>query len=146
MAETLIWWDVVDALVTGISGQPMADGVTVAQGWPGDEIDGELIWVGDLSGDTSIPVSKAGRMIRDDFFDVPINFRVNGRADVNATGRRLTEMLSAAEDYLADHVDLSDLDGVVSAEITGRQMGVRETTDGPVGFGQITVQVHSRLT
>jgi hypothetical protein len=146
MAETLIWWDVAETLVTGIAGEPFAAGVKVETGYPGDQVKGELIWLGDMEGEQSIPVSKAGRTHRDDIFDLEVNVRVKGRSTLSTTGERLQQMMAAVEDYIAERSGLEAVDGVVSAEITSRRMGARNTPDGLVGFGQITVQVHSRLT
>lgn len=145
MASTLVWWEVVERVLAGIGGQPMMEGVQVENAWPGDKVKGELIYVGDITSESEIPVSKAGRMYRDELVTVPLLARVIGRRTTALTYQRLQEIASAIEDYLADNVDLEDLDGVVSAEITSRVMSVGTLPEGPVGKFETQLLIHTRL-
>lgn len=147
MATTSIRWECVTDIITSLAGMPMIAGqTTVHPGWPGDEETGEIVWISDLDGEVSTPVSKAGRRYRDDQFDIPIQVRVFGRRDLDDTGARLTEIVSAVEDFLADDATIGDLDGVVDAEITSIRSTLRELPEGPIGFAEVVVSVHARLT
>ena len=145
MATTLVWWDVIEQVLAGIGGQPMMEGVQVVDAWPGDNAKGEHLYVGDVTSECEIPVSKAGRMMRDEMVTVPLLGRVIGRRTTALTFQRLQEIASAIEHYIADNVDLEDLDGVVSAEITSRVISVGTLPEGPVGRLETQLLIHTRL-
>lgn len=146
MADTTIRWACVTEIVSGLGGMPMMSGAQVDPGWPGDEAKPELVWVSDLDGEVTIPVSKAGRMYRDDQFQIPLQVRVFGKRTTTLTGDRLHEIVSAIEDYFADDCTIGDFDGVVSAEVSSVRSTITTLPEGPIGFAEVVVSVHARLT
>lgn len=144
---TNIRWVCIKHLIDLIRDHPAMVKVLVEPGWPGDKNSRpEMVWIDRVDGDVSIPVMTGGRTTRDDKFDIPFLLRVAGRRDHDITLTRLTEMMSAVEDVLADSPTLDDFDGVVSAEITSESFMCGETpSDGHLGFGELVVSVHSRL-
>lgn len=147
MASTANRWECVEYILTQLRAHPMASGVKISEGWPGDEEKGELVYILTVDGEMSRPVMNAGRTVRDDKFQITIRFRILGKRDLNLTMRRLSEVFSALEDVLADNSTLGDLDGVVSAEITSpTPWSVGMSHEGPAGHAEATVEVHSRLT
>lgn len=147
MATTNIRWVCIKHLIDLVREHPAMVKVLVEPGWPGDKnVRAEMVWVDEVDGDVSIPVMTGGRTHRDDKFDIPFLCRVAGRRDLDGTLTRLTEMMAAIEDVLADSPTLEDFDGVVSAEITSETFTCGETpADGRLGFGRLVVSVHSRL-
>lgn len=147
MATTSVRWTVTKALIDDIRAAPALVGVAVEPGWPGDRnIRPEMVWVADLDGDVSIPLMNAGRTNRDDRFTIPLEVRVGNQNNLDATMARLTEMVAAVEDVLAESSTLGDEDGVVSIEISSERMTCASTPEGHVGFAEVVVSVHSRLT
>lgn len=147
MATTSIDWTVAKAIVDTLRADTTLRGVSVEPGWPGDQgVVEQMIWLDDTESDTSIPVMTGTRMARDDLFDLSWQIRVAGRPTLDATRTRMAELVAAVENVLADSPTLSDLDGVVSAEITRRRSVAARTPSGILGFAEVIVQVHSRLT
>lgn len=146
MATTSIRWAVLDQLVTTITADARADGVTVSAWWPGDKLDtAEMIWADEIDGDVSIPVLTPDRKVRDDQFEIRFEVRVIGKASVSDTMDRLDELVAIFEDTLADDTTLGDFDGIVSAEVSAERQTCAMLPEGPVGFAEVTVAVHSRL-
>lgn len=146
MATVNIRWTVVSKIIDLISSNPLVAGVTVAPGWPGERNHlAQIIWIDDIDGNVEIPVMTGGRKQRNDDFDIPIQFQVLGFVNLNDTMRRLTELVAIVEDTLADDTSLDNLDGVLSAQITRERMTSAVTTEGPVGFAEVTVSVTTRL-
>lgn len=145
MATTNVRWSVVNRLLTNLRSSPEMAGVLIEPGWPGDRVKPETIWVDFLGGPVSIPVMKAGRKERDDNFDIPLEIRVANNTSLDLTMARLTELVAAVEDILADDPSLDDLEGVIDAEITNERMTCAETREGHLGFAEVVVSVHSRL-
>lgn len=146
MATVNIRWTVVSKIIDLISSNPLVAGVTVAPGWPGERNHlAQIIWIDDIDGNVEIPVMTGGRKQRNDDFDIPIQFQVLGFVNLDDTMRRLTELVAIVEDTLADDTSLDNLDGVLSAQITRERMTSAVTTEGPVGFAEVTVSVTTRL-
>lgn len=146
MATVNIRWTVVSKIIDLISSSPLVAGVTVAPGWPGERNHlAQIIWIDDIDGNVEIPVMTGGRKQRNDDFDIPIQFQVLGFVNLDDTMRRLTELVAIVEDTLADDTSLDNLDGVLSAQITRERMTSAVTTEGPVGFAEVTVSVTTRL-
>lgn len=146
MATVNIRWQVVSKIIDLISSNPLIAGVTVAPGWPGERNHlAQIIWIDDIDGNVEIPVMTGGRKQRNDDFDIPIQFQVLGFVNLDDTMRRLTELVAIVEDTLADDTSLDNLDGVLSAQITRERMTSAVTTEGPVGFAEVTVSVTTRL-
>lgn len=147
MAETSIDWTVAKAIADTLRADTTLRGVSVEPGWPGDQgIVAEMIWLDETDSQQTIPVMTGTRMARDDIFDLRWQIRVAGRPTLDATKTRLAELSAVLENTLADSPTLSDLDGVVSAEITRRRSVAARTPSGILGFAERIVQVHSRLT
>ncbi len=146
MATVNIRWTVVSKIIDLISSTPLVAGVTVAPGWPGERNHlAQIIWIDDIDGNVEIPVMTGGRKQRNDDFDIPIQFQVLGFVNLDDTMRRLTELVAIVEDTLADDTSLDNLDGVLSAQITRERMTSAVTTEGPIGFAEVTVSVTTRL-
>lgn len=147
MATVGVRWAVTEAVVGLLESHPLLQGVVISPGWPGDKgVKAEMVWAGDVSGDLVIPVGSGGRKYRDDKFTVLWFMRVTRQTTVAACKARVAEMLSAVEDVFADDPTIGDLDGVVSAEITGIQDEAQSTPEGVVGYATFTLSVHSRLS
>lgn len=147
MPTTTIRWAVTEALITQVRAHASLVGVAVEPGWPGDQAGSETVWVDDLDGDINIPTSNAGRKQRDDKFRIPFEVRVVGKVSLDATMTRLAEIVAALEDVLANSPTLSDTDGVVAAQVTEERMTSADLKGlGHVGFAEVVVSVHARLT
>jgi len=146
MATTSIRWVCVQDIVVGVGGMPMAAGAVMSYGYPGDEAKGEQVWLADIEGDLDLPVLSAGRKPRSDIFRLRFRFLITGKRSIELTMSRLTEVVSAFEDYLADHSHLADdLVEVQSAKITTSTQAAVTLIEGHVGIGEVVVAVHSRL-
>lgn len=145
---TSIRWPLAKHIVELMRSDGTLDGVAVEAAWPGDKhLRRDMIWVDEISGTTAIPVGTGGRKHRDDHFEIQFLFRVAGHRTIDATRSRLDELTAALENLLADSPTVMDFDGVVSAEAsTGRSTCGETPSDGPLGFGEIVVAVHARLT
>jgi hypothetical protein len=121
--------------------------VGVTPGYAGESITPDAVWLDSIIGDIEIANLKAGRKERDDNFDVPVLSRVaaNGR-DHDEVMERITEIAASIEDELANDPGLDELDGVISAEVTSEQCSCAQFTEGWIGFGEVIVSVHARLT
>lgn len=144
---TNIRWLCIKHLIDLIRVHPAMSKVLVEPGWPGDKHNRpEMVWVEDVDGDVSIPVMTGGRTHRDDQFEIMFLCRIAGQRNLDNTLTRLTEIMAAIEDTLAESPTLENFDGVVSAEIISERFTCGETpADGRLGFGQVVVSVHSRL-
>ena len=117
-------------------------------GWPGEQTaraTAQMVWIDDIDGNVSIPVMVGGRKQRNDDFEIPLEIRVVGLLTLDDTMRRLTDIIAVIENTLADDTSLSDLDGVLSAEITRERLTSAMSPEGPLGFAQVTVSVSTRL-
>ena len=149
MADQPIWEDVVDHLVDALAAFDGLAQVQVVEGLPGDlkVVGNELIAVDDeITSETSMPVATAGAKPYDDTFEVLIRIRVRGRATRAETRMRLGEIHAAIHELLAGDPTLGDIDGVLSASIVRRRRLVTSTPDGFLGYGEVYLSVHSRIT
>jgi len=149
MADQPIWEDVVDHLVDALAGYEGLGTVQVVEGLPGDltVVGNELVAVDDeITSETSMPVATAGAKPYDDIFEVLIRIRVRGRATRADTRTRLGEIHAAIHELLAGDPTLGNLDGVLSASIVRRRRLVTSTPDGPLGYGEVYLSIHSRIT
>ena len=149
MADAPIWEDVVDHLVDALAGSELLAQVQVVEGLPGDlkVMGDELVAVDDeITSETSMPVATAGAKPYDDIFEVLIRIRVRGRSTRSDTRARLGEIHAAIHELLAGDPTLGALDGVLSAAIVRRRRMVTSTTDGFLGYGEVYLSVHSRIT
>ena len=152
MADQPIWEDVVDHLVDALGGFEGLAQVQVVEGLPGDlkVVGNELIAVDDeITSETSMPVAVGGAKPYDDVFEVLLRIRVRGRIGDTAradTKNRLAEIHAAIHELLAGDPTLGNLDGVLSASIVRRRRLVTSTPDGPLGYGEVYLSIHSRIT
>lgn len=143
MEPVSIRWQVVERILEILHDLPALDGVQIEPGFPGDAIQREAIWVNDLDGEITVPVSKNGTVARDDIFKVPLEIRVV-TAGYTDTMRRLAEIIAAIEYHIASDVQLGTIDGVVSAHISGeRQTAGQVKGAGVIGFGEVEITIHA---
>lgn len=148
MADAPVWWEVAWAITETLAASPLMDQVQVCDSFPGEQAvtSDELVWIRELmSEDVSIPVMTAGTKHYDDTFEIVLVVDVRGRPDLRSTQIRLSEIHASIHRLLAESPTLADLAGVVSAVISGRRQTAVTTLDGPVGFGEVTISVHTRL-
>ncbi len=149
MADQPIWEDVVDYLVDAMAGSELLGGVQVVEGLPGDlkAAGNELVAIDDeITSETSMPVATAGAKPYDDIFEVLIRIRVRGRQTRAETRTRLREIRRDIHKLLAGDPSLGDLDGVLSTEIKRGRRLVTSTPGGPLGYGEVYLSIHSRIT
>lgn len=148
MATTNIRSAFSDALVTALKAHASLSGVQVEPGWPGDELEGEAVWLDEITGDMAFPLLKAGRKPRNDVFTVPVELQAGNAAQTLSEARnRCGVFLAALEDVLANDPTLSSLDGVLWTEPgTVRGPFPIRTKQGAVGFCRAEIVVHSRLS
>jgi hypothetical protein len=145
VATTSVRWAVTKHLVDLIRANPDLAGVRVEPGYPGDEAGAEAIWVYGLDGELSIPLMQAGRKQRDDRFEIPFQVAVSLNANLDTTFQRLTEIVAAIEDVLADDPSLGGIDGVIAAEITSERLSCGPSRQLYMGVAEVVVSVHARL-
>lgn len=148
MASAPIWWECVWHIVDALRGAELMAEVQVEDSYPGEQAatGDELVFVREVVGlNSSIPVMTDGAKHYDDEFDVVFVIDVRGRPTIRAAQVRVSEIQGAIHKTLAGDPTLADLDGVVSAVISERRQAVVGGTDGPVGFGEVTVSIHSRI-
>jgi hypothetical protein len=148
MAATSVRWECVRDVIEGTRNQPNASGVQVEYGYPGDNAGPELLYVYSLEGTMDIPVMSAGRKPRSDTFVITLRCSVTGQVDLEQAQGRVSEILAATEDYLADYSTLSDdMTGVtMSARITDMRQAGALTPAGPEASGFVDIEVHTRLS
>lgn len=146
MATTTIRWEAATRIVDLLRADGSLVGVTVEPGWPGDRYQtAQLIWIDELDGECEIPVMTGGRKQRNDNFDIPLQMRVIGLGTLDDTMDKLSVLVAAVENLLANDTSLNSLDGVLSAEITRERMTSAVFPEGPVGFAEVVVSVSTRL-
>lgn len=146
MATTSIRWEAATRIVDLLRNDPALAAVSVEPGWPGDRSpSAQLIWIDELDGTCEIPVMTGGRKQRNDDFDIPLQMRVIGLATLDEIMDRLSVLIAAVENLLANDTSLNNLDGVLSAEITRERMTSSTFPEGPVGFAEVIVSVSTRL-
>ena len=146
MATVNIRWAACEKIVELLDADSTLDGVTISPGWPGDRVpNAQLIWIDEVDGNVSIPVMVGGRKERNDDFDVPLQIRVAGYGTLDDTMTRLSAIVGAVENCLANDTSLGSLDGVLSAEISRERMTSAMFPEGPVGFAEVIVSVSTRL-
>jgi len=122
--------------------------VDVHPGWPGDRyVTDRMVWVGfDVRGELDIPVMTGGRKQYDDRFDFPLEIRVSGMTTPGDHLKECDRIMTEALSILQEDPGLGNLDGVIAAVVEDmRGPSVEVTPDGPIAYGQVTVQVHLRI-
>lgn len=146
MTERMVRRAVSVAALTEIREHADCSGVLVSDYFPGKNLEPETIWIGEIDGEISYPTMQGpDRKYRDDMFTVPVNIRV-ARGQTMTDGRdRLEELLSVVDDVFATITTFAGIDGLVSIEATEARTDAQDTPTGFVGFGQVVLEVHSRL-
>ena len=149
MAEptTTVWWSTAQHLVTLLRAHATLNGVVSVQpGWPGDlERKAEMVFIDELTSTEERPVMTSGRQIRKDEFTIPLLVVVAGRKDLDATMTRVTELVAAIEDVVADDPSLTAVEGVQMVWITSKSMSCGQTPEGPIGSARVVIDVTARL-
>lgn len=145
MATTNIRWGIASHLLAMLRNSSDLAGVGIHPGWPGDRATSEIMWIMGFDGTVEIPVLTGGRKQRDDIFTIPLEIRTTRGNSLDAVFERLTDLIAAVENILADDPSLGGLDGLMSAEITDERMTCGLTDHGHIGFAEITISVHTRL-
>lgn len=141
---TSIRHDVVRHVVARLRGHPALGGASVEPGWPGDKDPRPLmVWAGDLDGTLAVPVSTAGRKIRDDIFQIQWLARASGDSLDEAVDR-LFVAVAAIEDELADHATLEGLPGVVETQLVSSSQTAGWLPEGAVAYAEVMQSVHAR--
>lgn len=146
MGTTSIRWQAAKRLVDLIQAHPNMAGVQVEPGWPGDTQQAESVWIESLTGTETVPYMKGGaRVVTDDRFDIPLQIRVANRADLDATGTRLAEIVGAVQDIVKDDPSL----GFTPADMLEVDLGevdltLGRTPEGVFGFARMTIAAHAR--
>lgn len=152
MAETTIRWACVERILELAREHELlrGDDTTVASIWPGDEAGVECIYLADLDGELTVPVSRDDqRVTYDDKFTITwaVELKANGR-DPDELMARADVLLGALQDVIAMRSQLGKLDGVVSARL-GEQngpLGVEFRGVGLMVVARQLVNVHARLS
>jgi len=146
MADT--WGEVTDHLVAALAGCELLDQVQVHDGMPGEnaKVGNELLVVDDeITSESSIPVAVGGAKPYDDTFEIMLVIYVKGRSTRAEAKARLAEIVGAVQTLLAADPSLGGIEGVLSASIVRRRRITKVLTDGPVGYGELVISVHSRI-
>ena len=149
MAEptTTVWGATAQELVTLLRAHATLNGVVSVQpGWPGDlERKAEMVFIDELTSTEDRPVMTQGRQKRDEEFTLPLLVIVTEQRDLDATMSRLSEIVAAIKDTLAEAPTLTDLDGVLMSWVASKSMSCGQTPEGPIGTARVTVEVTARL-
>lgn len=101
--------------------------VQVETDWPGNALENESIYMPQCTGRVTMPVTNAGRRMRNDEFVVTIVVQAGKAGQTRATAvARAEVMLSWVEDALAEDPGLGGIDGLGHA--------LQGTTEGPDTF------------
>jgi hypothetical protein len=147
MATRLNRWAATQAALNLIRAHDLiTSGVSVTATFPGDQIRSEAIWAESIEGEIGWPVAQDVRRQFDDFFDITLAVRTANQPSEDAAMTRTEELMVAVIEALQDASTLNDLDGVLSAEVTGASMFAAETkTVQFVGRAEVICSVHSRI-
>lgn len=123
-------------------------GIGLTEGWPGDELEPEHVWLDDLDGEENFPVSMAGRVLRDDIFDVVLVCRsaTEGADRLDAMDRCESYLNAIGSIVVASNMH-GAIDGLVDV-VTGDKRGPK-SYPGPAGaeaFGRYVLNVHTRIS
>jgi hypothetical protein len=148
MPERLNRWTVATSILEQIRQHELITStVSVTGTWPGAEMKHEAIWVESLEGELSNPVMVAGRRQRDDLFDITFAIRIADKPTETACLVRTEEIVGAVEEVVAcAAAELETLEGLIEVAAPDVSYFGAETKAGFVGFGEVIVPVHVRLT
>jgi len=150
MADTTIRWTCVQRTLDLARERPELAGVTVTGVYPGDDRGTELVYVGDLTGDLNVPLTRSAsqRVIYDDEFDITwvVEVRSNGLT-ADQVMARADEIIGVLQDVIANDAQLDTLDGVVSSRLTRQEgpTGAEIRGAGVIAIAHLVQHIHSRL-
>lgn len=147
MATRSVRWAVVKSMVDQVATETSAD-VSVHRFWPGEQnATARMLWVDEVSSVVEIPAMRgSARLLRDDRFTVRLLARVSGYQNEDDTVTALEAILADVEDAVADNDVSDEIDAVLSVFVTASEMTCGRTPSGFLGYGVITIEVHTRLT
>lgn len=148
MAETMVRQDVAKDILAGVRALPACSGVQFEFGYPGDSARGELVWLATVDGTIVMPLMSAARKPRDDTFRMLFRVQIVGKRTIELAFARLTDVVGAFDDYLANYSTIADRwSGVViSLSIDTPVMAVTTLPEGPVGIAEVSIEVRTRLS
>lgn len=132
-------------LVELLKAQPNLSGIQVVRGYPGDEIEGEYVWLDEPEGTLSPASIKAGRKHRDDEWTQPIIvFAGAAGQTMDEAEDRAAFLFAAVEDLFADEptLDVEGLKWIGDAALRGPT--TFRTTSGAVSAYVIEPTLHAR--
>ena len=125
---------------------PSLDPADVHPCWPGDKTPTpEMVWIENLRSDTTVPVSRAGRQVRDEAITADIRIVVKARPSIDTAMTRVSELVTAVEGLIADDPSLGGFDGVWLTTTAGYQIDLNVTPDGVFATGSVAISVRFRL-
>ena len=157
MARTALFRsEVIDRLkelldAAGIARTDGSDSVQVLHHEPATmNLEDEVVWFGETTGDVSVPFMVAGRKVLDDSFTVEVWFAVANPGNEGHEARvRAERLASGVADFLQDDPAIDDLDGILWCTPTGTYRLLapvaREDGEGFGCAGQLTVSVKARI-
>lgn len=146
MATTSTIPDVSDALVALVS--TAMPGVKITDGRPADKDFQfrELAYLGDTTGDYTVPVMKSGRRTRSEDYDIQVVVWVaQSRGSLAAAKRRAVELLTGFCNVLADTPNLGGVSGVLQATAGSFAISHEFQGEGAVAVATLDVSVSARL-
>lgn len=146
MATTSTIPDVSDALVALVT-TAMPD-VKINDGRPADQNIQfrELAYLGDTTGEYSVPVMKSGRRTRSEDYDIQVVVWVaQARGTLAAAKRRAVELVDGFCDVLADNPNLGGVSGVLQATAGNIAVSHEFQGEDAVAVATLDVSVSARL-
>lgn len=142
-------WTLMGAVLDALKVSPGLRGVDVHAGWPGDRnVTPLMVWIGfDINGNPNIPVATAGRKQYDDEFSFPLEMRVAGTANLYDAAEKVDAVMADVLRVLATDPTLGNLPSLVTATVSEMRGPYAENTpDGPMGWAEVTITAHLRIT
>ena len=114
------------------------------------DLEDEVVWFGDTTGELSTPFMKAGRKVIQDEFTLDVWFAVvSPGAEASEAQDRAERLANAVCSFLQDDPSIDELDGVLHALAVGNYRLLspvaREDGEGFGCAGQITVTAKTRI-
>ena len=147
MASTSIRHIVKDTIVQLLKARPELAGVQVEYGFPADTMEQDCVWFSAVKGMSyTVPAVQAGRLQRDDIFDLTVVLQSGKHGFSPADGETAAAAyLAALENIVADDASLADVDGLVDATISSVDGPVTERTiEGAISFYVVVISCHAR--
>lgn len=148
MATTSTWPTVKARLVALLENALPLAGVQVTYSHPGDAIEPESVYLGDMRGSSVVPVSRAGRAKRQEDYtiDVVVNVATDGTT-AEAADQRAAVLAGAVEDVVAADLTLG-LPDIFLAQLVEQVAlpGFDDSRRGWATLMRLTIAVSARLS